>query len=403
MIGSDRCSTRRCVLLMLACGLGVGSGGCWRDLELPVNGGSLGGQVLISGGVRGARVRADQLEPHTGEVLFHIGEAVTDDSGRYRMTTGTENGIVRVTAQGGSFGDVATGATIELDATDEITSLIQYGILDLSEDALVSPIGHLVEARTMARLPGVGDMAAAFEETRASLHRHFGNVDWGAVQPWPLDRRALSPTEPVRAAFVHAALSVLARDIAADAQAGPQEVNVYRLMQRWAEDVRAGNIDGNDADDRAAGSGLQLGFCPPVDPACVVQEGGCATSQCRRLCDLYSGTARWMLAGAMVKVINDRGPGGLNQTGLDLPNTLSIVRAVSDSVDPNLFDAACVEPLDRTPPHLRFDAPTPGNAAFVRGPIQIKAVAEDELDANPDTALMGFTDLDGDPAKAEPG
>jgi len=388
-------------LLVLASTAGTGTSGCWNDVDLPVNNGSLGGQVLISGGVRGARISIDQLDPHTGEAQLHLGETVTDDSGRYAMQTWTEAGIFKITARGGTFKDLATGATIQLDDTDEIVSLTSYSLLDLTEKALVSPIGHLVAARTMALLPVLGDMTAAFEESTDSLHRHFANVDWGAVVPWPLDQPAISPTEPVRAAFVHAALSVLARDIAADAQAGPQAVNVYRLMQRWAEDVRAGPFDGEDADDTTPGSGLQLGLCPPVDPGCTMPVVGCTTGHCRPLCDLYSGTARSRLAGAMIKVINDSGPGGLNQTGLDLSNTLPIVRAVSDNVDPNLFDAAsCIEDLDRVPPHLQFDSPTPGDAAFVRGTIQIKAVAVDDLDLHPDTSLVGSVDLDGDPANA---
>jgi len=252
----------------------------------------------------------------------------------------------------------------------------------------------------MERLSALGDLAAAFDESRASLHRHFGNVDWGQVLPWPLDRPAVSPTEPVRAALVHAALSVLARDIADAAHAGPQEVNVYRLMQRWTADIRAGTFDGNDGDSRAPGSGLQLGLCPPVDPACVVSDPVCDTGRCRRLCDLYSGTARALLAGAMAKVINDRDPGGINQTGLDLANTLSIVRAVSDNVDPGLFATSCVETLDLAPPRLQFEAPTPGDAAFVHGALTVKAVAIDDLDPVPHTSLVGLVDLDGDPSNA---
>jgi hypothetical protein len=390
---------RLLMLVALACGAGAAAG-CWPDVDLPVNKGSLGGQVLLSGPVRGARIRIDQLDRHTGEVQLHLGEMVSDEAGRYALETGLERGIFRITANGGSFQDLATGATIQLDDTDGITSLIWYEILDLREDALVSTIGHLVHARTMARLQVVGDMMTAFDETRASFHRHFGNVNWGQVIPWPLDQPAISPTEPVRAAFVHAALSVLARDIATEAQAGPQAVNVYRLMQRWAEDVRAGPFDGNDSDDRTSGSGLQLGFCPPVDPACVAPSVDCTTGHCRRLCDLYSGTPRALLAGAMIKVINDNGPGGLNGTGLDLSNTLPIVRAVSDNVDPSLFDASCVEALDRMAPSLRFESPTPGEAAFVRGTIQVKAVATDDIDPEPDTSLVGFVDVDGDPRNA---
>jgi hypothetical protein len=177
-------------------------------------------------------------------------------------------------------------------------------------------------------------------------------------------------------------------------------VNVYRLMQRWAQDVRAGTFDGNDGNDRSSGSGLQLGFCPPVDASCVVPATGCTTGYCRRLCDLYAGTPRTLLAGAMIKVIRDRGPGGINQTGLDLNNTFSIVRAVSDNADAALFDAPCVEALDRLPPMLRFESPTPAEMSFVRGTIHVKAVAVDDTDPRPRTSLVGFEDLDGDPADA---
>jgi hypothetical protein len=130
MIGLDSCPARalRCIApLALACSIGAASAGCWHDLELPENGGSLGGQVLISGGVRGARISVDQLDLQTGEVRFHVGEAVTDATGHFVIETGTENGIFRITARSGTFEDLATGATIQLDNTDEIVSLIATG------------------------------------------------------------------------------------------------------------------------------------------------------------------------------------------------------------------------------------------------------------------------------------
>ena len=393
-----RTAALRCVALVaLACGASAGAAGCWNDIDLPTHSGSLHGQVVISGGVRGAQVQVDQLDLKTGEVRFLVGEAVTDDTGTFMLETGTRNGIFRILARGGVYEDLATGATIELDDSDELVSLIWYQVLERREGPVVTPIGQLVAVRTMERLPVLGNMTAAFQESRMSLHGHFGNVDWGAVPFWPLAQRATSPTEPVRAALVHAALSVLARDIAAEAQAGPQEVNVFRLMQRWTEDVRVGVFDGNDGDSRMEGSGLQLGYCPPIPPGCAATGADCNTGQCRQRCDLYSGTPRALLAGAILKVIADRGPGGLNQTGLDLTNMLSIVRAVSDNKDPTLFEAPCVEQLDRGPPQVRFDAPTPGDAAFVRGTIQIKAVAVDDLDPSPDTSLLGLVDLDQAP------
>jgi hypothetical protein len=391
------------VLGVLACIAGAGLAGCWSDIRPPTPPpGILGGQVAISGGVRGAQVSVDQLSLQTGEIRYHVGDAISDDTGRFEMEAGIRNGILRITARGGSYEDLATGATIQLDDADELVSLTWFTLLDVRDDALVSPIGHLVEARTMERLLVLGDMAEAFEESKKSLHGHFGGVDWGAVRLWPLDQHAISPTEPVRAAFVHAALSVLARDIAADTGAGPQAVNVFRLMQQWTEDIRSGPFEGNDEDSRLPNSGLQLGFCPPIDPGCAVPDVGCTIGRCRRLCDLYSGTPRALLAAAMVKVISDSGPGGLNQTGLGLSDTLPFIEAVSRNADPSLFSASCIEPLvfDRLPPSLRFDPPTPGAAAFVRGTIQVKAVALDDLDPAPDTSLVGYVDQDGDPGNS---
>ena len=388
----------RCVFVAIACTGGVAAGCLQPEPDVPpVPASSFRGQVVVSGGVRGARLSVDRLDAR-GEILSHIGDAVTDDAGRFEieLKTETEHGLFRLSAQGGAYQDLVTGATIQLDTHDEIVSLILFGLLPQRDDVLVSPIGHMVEARTMERFRASGDLMTAFDEARTSFYHHFGNVDWGQVIPWPLDRPVPSPTEPVRATFVLAALSVLAQDIALDAGAGPQEVSVYRLVQKWTEDVRADTFDGNDGNNRTPGSGLQLGFCMPVASGCVM-NAGCSTGQCRAACDLYSGTARALLAGAMVKVINDP---RINRTGLDLSNTLSIVRAVADDIDPNLFDASCLEALDRTSPRVRFDPPTPAEAAFVRGQIPVSAMASDDIDASPDTSLVGFVDLDGDSRNA---
>ena len=397
-LSSSRLACRRrsrCSLAAVIWMAGAAGGCLSPDSEVPIPTASLRGQVLISGGVRGARISVDQLDRH-GAVEHHIGEATTDEAGHFAMETGLEHGIFRLSAKGGAYQDLATSAAVQLDARDEIVSLTSFELLAQRQDALVSPIGHMIEARTMERLRVSGDLVAAFDETRASFNRHFGYVDWGQVIPWPLDRPAVSPTEPVRAAIVLAAFSVLASDIAADAQVGPQEVTVYRLMQKLTEDVRTGTFDGNDGDDRAPGSGLQLGFCLPVGPGCV-QGAGCATGQCRPRCDLYSGTPRALLAGAMLKVIQDT---SINRTGLDVANSISVVRGVSDDTDPNLFGASCIEALDRAPPSLRFDPPTPAEAAFVRGAISLAAVALDDIDPSPDASWVGLVDLDGDPRNA---
>src|SRR5690606_6317590 len=80
---------------------------------------------------------------------------------------------------------------------------------------------------------------------------------------------------------------------------------------------------------------------------------------------------------------------------------LAVARAVSDNVDPELFGAACVETLDRTPPEVRWDeAATPAADAVVRGVITLKAIGSDDVDLQPRTEIVGHQDLDGDPSNS---
>lgn len=385
---------------------------CMGDPAAPAYTGSLGGQVMVSGALREGRVFVDQLDLHTGEVYRRVGDTMTDASGRFGLPTRHANGLLRITVRGGSFEDLASGATIQLDPTDELTSLVWFELTEELEDALVSPIGHLIDARARVKLAALGDMTEAVRDASSHLGRHFGNItDWTRLRLVGLDQPATSPTEPVRAALVHAALGSLARDIAAEAGSSPQEVNVFELAQQWAADLgstppgdaaasgEAPHVfDGNDGNDRRLGSGLQLGACAPVEPACQVPADACNTGHCRRLCDLYVGTPRALLAGAMTKVIRDNGPGGVNQTGLQLQDTLAIARSISDNVDPDLFAGSCIETLDRTAPEVRWDeAHSAAADAVIRGVFTMKAVAIDDVDPRPRAEILGWPDIDGSP------
>jgi Bacterial Ig-like domain len=371
----------------------------------------MSGQVVVSGPLRDALVSVEQLDLHTGEAYRGIGDATTDQEGRFSVDTGLANGLLRISARGGWFMDDATQAPIQLDPSDEITSLVWFELVENRDDILVSPIGHLIDARTRVKLDTLGDMTEAWKDASSHLGRHFGDVeDWSRLRMIGLDHPATSPTEEVRAALVHVALSFLVRDIAAEAGSSPQEVNVFRLTHQWASDLDPSRepadpvddhpvFDGNDGNDRRPGSGLQLGVCAPVEPTCQVPTGACNTGHCRRTCDLYVGTARSLLAGVMTKVIRDNGPGGANQTGLRIEDTLAIARSVSDNVDPDLFGGACIETLDRTAPEVRWDEARsiPANAV-VRGVIQMKAVAMDDVDPRPRVQILGYADMDGDPS-----
>jgi hypothetical protein len=396
------CWVVRSSLVAAVCGL---AGGCLEDYKLPYNTGSLGGQVVLSGGVRGATVIVDQLNVHTGEVYQRVGTAITDADGRWVIPETREaNSLFRLVSRGGEFDDLATGATIQLDDTDELHSFLWFPIVDQRTDALISPVGHLIAMRAWSKLAILGDMKAAVEDATDHVSRHFGQTEWGLVKLHDLATPATSPTKPVRAALVHAALSFLVSDIGAAAGASPQQLNVYTLVRQWTADlVRMHDADpavwdGNDGNDRTFGSGLQLGVCEPIDPACATPPAGCNIGHCRAPCDLYAGTPRAALAGALTKVIRDD---RVNRTGLRIEDTLAIARAMSENTDSDLFGTACTENLDRTPPSVRWDeAASPAADAVVRGTITFKATGIDDVDLQPRTEIVGYVDQDGDPSNS---
>ena len=156
----------------------------------------------------------------------------------------------------------------------------------------------------MARVATHGNLLVAYQDASATLNHHFGGVRWGEVQLWPLAQPVESPIEPVRAAFVHAALSVLAADIAADASAGPQEVNVYKLMLRWAEDIRTGAW----AERHAGLDAVYQAFEALDDDA---KDLATALAPARRACDrldssdLLLGAARAQCRSALKLILLD--------------------------------------------------------------------------------------------------
>jgi len=383
--------------------------GCGTE-PTPTGGmGQLGGRVVISGPLRGAALSIDQLDLKTGDVRVHVTDTTADQDGKFSAEIGLANGLLRVTATGGSFVDLATGVTIQLDPTDELRSLVHLDLDEVRDDLIVSPVTHLIDARAQWKLTQMGDITKALDAAREHIDRHFGNVDWSSVHLVGLDQPATSPTEPVRAALVQAALSVLAKDIGTAAESSPQDVNVYTLVQRWADDIGRGDgdgtrsvFDGNDANADAPGTGLQLGTCGAL-PAPCNRPSGCSLGVCRTLCDLYAGSPRALLAGAMTKVIQDNdpnNPAALNKTQLKLSDTLAIARSINDNVDDDLFGDACIEQLDRLPPSITFLAPSPAEGAYAGGTVTLKVSAIDDTDATPRVTFLGYTDSDGDPGNS---
>ena len=56
-------------------------------------------------------------------------------------TSASENGLFLVTSSGGSFRDLVSGETVELDPSDQIRTLITLDLFEERTDALVSGRG----------------------------------------------------------------------------------------------------------------------------------------------------------------------------------------------------------------------------------------------------------------------
>ncbi|MBP8806631.1 MAG: hypothetical protein KBI14_08410 [Kofleriaceae bacterium] len=366
--------------------------------------GTVGGRVLMTldGPLVGAAVSIDHTEyqGETIQVRSHVADLVTDDRGAFETLTGTKSGFFIITTRGGSFRDYATGETVVLDEADGLTALLYIDTLEDLTTGLVTPFTHLthklIDARTQARLDA--DLVTSHALVNDHVDRHLGELTWERAAPADLAAPQPSPTAEVRAAFVLGAWSLLAHEIATAAGATVQQVNPYTLARDLGRDAASPPFDGNDGNDRAAGSGLQLAACAPVTPGCA-PSGACPLSECRTACDAYAGTLRTGLAAAVTRLINDDGPTGRNQTGLSAADSLGFARAMAGNLDPLLFGDTCAPILDQTPPTITF-GPTPAPGALVRGAIALTAVATDDLDSAPVVTLDALTDTDGAPSSA---
>jgi len=230
-------------------------------------GGTLTGQVVVSGPLRRAAVSIDQLETSDPAMAArdHVTDTTTDDDGRFSVDVGSYSGLLLVRATGGSFVDLSTGVTIQLDTDNGLASFVPLALGEQRDDVLVSPIGHLIVARTRSsteKFSGAPHPVVLAEQAASEhLNRHFGNVDWTRQKLGSLDVVATSPTEPIRAALVQAALSELAHDIALAALRG----QVFRgglAAARWlgaamAQQVAHGGLDRVRGRERRGSAGLE--------------------------------------------------------------------------------------------------------------------------------------------------
>lgn len=358
-------------------------------------------------GLAGAVVSVDQINLYDGKATVrrhHVGETRTDENGYFEpIPTGSLAGLFLVRSSGGTFRDPISGATIRLDPSFELHALHWLDFFeDRSTTAYVTPVHSLVEAhfRQAMDAPGDTNVTAALNEAYQRIGAHFGGLDWEQVIPAEVDEPAVSPTDDVRAAFVLGGLAMLADDLRAASDSTPQAVNLTTLIHSAVLDLEQdARFDGNDDNDRAPESGLQVGICPPIDSACVVPPDGCQLGACRASCDQSASSFRSMLVGAIRKYVGPRAvPTEWNQTTLGSEDLRPMLEAIGSNADPQLFGNACVETSDRVPPSLIWEAPPP--ESFVKGSFTVKVRATDDAEAVPTASFVGLPDTDQGPSVA---
>jgi hypothetical protein len=366
----------------------------------PAKNGFVSGRVLVTPGegLAHATVHVDQLNFYDGRGAFrrHVATGTTDDQGYFEaIPTDTAAGLLLLRTTGGTFRDFVSGETIELDSSTGLRALYRLEFFEKREGLLVTPVHSLIEAQFRYSASQLGDVTLGLRQAQERIGAHFGGVDWDAVVPAEVTQPAPSPVDAVRAAFVLGGLSVLADDLRAASDSTPQAVNLFTLLNAVSADLAEGVVDGNDGNDSAPGSGLQVGTCPPIDPSCVAPPGTCQLGSCRPYCDIYSNTIRGSLVGGIRKFIGSRQfPSPWNRTGLGSEDARPMLDQIGGNVDAELFGGACLETADRVSPSIVWEAPEDG--AFVKGSLTVKIRAVDDAEALPRALFDPEPDRDGD-------
>lgn len=365
--------------------------------------GWLSGRALVAPGVPlvGATILVDSVDHHDGRGALRrrvAAEALTDEEGYFETPTYTASGVLMLTTSGGTFHDPISGRLIELDRDVGMNALHWLARpFGTAEQTHITPMHALVEARFRRKVIEVRHVRRALAAAYAQVGEHFGNVEWEHIEPADLQQPAIGPTEKVRASWLLGGFALLAADMREASGASEHVVNVMTLIDMAKADLREGELDGNDANDRAPGSGLQVGECEAVPPTCQVKAPGCQLSACRSGCDLFANTFRDGLAAAVRKYIGPAGyPTRWNRTGLSSADAKLMLDALQRNTDPDLFGDACIETADRSAPTITWEVLREGQwqplpeGELVRGALSVRALAYDDAEAVPSIVLEGL-------------
>lgn len=360
------------------------------------------GRALVASGVPlvGATILVDSIDHHDGRGGLRrrvAAEAITDEEGYFETPTYTASGVLMLTTSGGTFRDPISGRLIELDRDVGMNALHWLARpFGTAEAAHITPMHALVEGRFRRKVIELRHVRRALAAAYAQVGEHFGDVEWEHVEPADLQQPAISPTEKVRASWLLGGFALLAADMRTASGATENVVNVMTLIEAAKADLRAGELDGNDGNDRAPGSGLQVGECEAVPPTCQVRAPGCQLSTCRSGCDLFANTFRDGLAAAVRKYIGPAGyPTRWNRTGLSSADAKLMLDALQRNPDPDLFGDACIETADRSAPTITWEVLREGRweplpeGELVRGAVSVRALAYDDAETAPSIVLDG--------------
>lgn len=399
--------TRRCLFLFALSFVFAACSGPPPELRAH---GYLSGRVLIAPGVglAHATLAIEQIELYDdgatprGTFRNHILDVQTDDNGFYGPVSVRDYaGLFLLRTMGGEYRDPISGARIRFDTSQELRALHFMDFFHTRTEANVTPVHSFVEARFryLATVNGMEPLEAR-RTAYADIGAHFGNLDWDPISPAEPGQPAVSPTDDVRAMSVLGGLAILTDDLRIASGSTPQVVNLMTLTHAIVKDLEADPLlDGNDGNDAAPGTGLQVGTCEPSPPGCAVPPSGCQLGACRPRCDTYANTYRGALAAAIRKYLGPKEfPTQWNRTGLGSEDARTMLEQITAGTTP-LFGDACRETVDRVEPSLSWEV-GPVDGAAVKGTFAVRVRALDDAEVLPSVSIVGYQDEDSAPNTA---
>ena len=344
--------------------------------------------VVVKGEVFGAQVTAYGFAG--GERGAELGTATTDGDGLYQLTMqeGYSGPVLVVAGGSGTYLEEALPVSVGLDLDDELRTILFYTDGTNPNDIVVTPLTSLAVAYTEYLIAGTtpdeAALSAAWTAAVAVMQSHFNVANITTLRPAELGPSPLF-SAAVKYRLVLAGLSQMAYEhseaVGSDGGAFGSVISAVSVWRKLEADLADGCFDGT-----ASGEQLYFGST-----------------------ELSSTTPRIDLANAIVGFLT----GPENPTHLTGPShVLTLLDTLSNS-GPDEASATCEggeifagpgELYDQNDPTIVWDeAVTKPAGALVRGSIDLRAVADDDLAPAPvarfkaPEALVGV-DTDVDPS-----